>query len=191
MLRRYLDLAEQEQDALLRTVSIEAICLQLRLILEHVAFASLIANREAYAEARAEYADDWRAPAILAAVAKVNPNFYPVPVRSEITAEGATNLEPLKHGFLTPSQFKSAYERCGSALHVRNPYRVAVDQKSLIASVDKWATLVAKLLDQHLVQIVGHHGFIYVAMNPRGTSAAAYRLSPEDDGDFINTWAKP
>src|ERR1700731_738919 len=59
----------------------ELVFLQLRKILELLAFASLTANREKYAAAHKKFATFWRAKDMLQDLEKVNPDFYPRPVQ--------------------------------------------------------------------------------------------------------------
>ena len=58
--------------------TIESICLQLRKVLEHIAFSSLILHKKEYEEVRNDIKRDWHATRILKKVKSLNPNFYPV-----------------------------------------------------------------------------------------------------------------
>jgi len=60
-----------------RIAKVESIALQFRKILELIAMGSLVANREALASASNSFASEWNAKRILAAIHKVNPDFYP------------------------------------------------------------------------------------------------------------------
>lgn len=55
----------------------ELIFLQLRKSLELIAFASLAANKDAYAAVFPTFAEDWKAKRILEKIEKINPYFYP------------------------------------------------------------------------------------------------------------------
>src|ERR1700730_1967634 len=65
-----------------RDVNAELISLHLRKALEEIAFASLSANREKYSAARTGFATEWNARRMLGFVEKVNPNFYPIPLKA-------------------------------------------------------------------------------------------------------------
>ncbi len=56
-------------------INVESLYLQFRKTLELIAFGSLIANREKYSEARAEYASDWNAKRVLKLVSVLTPCF--------------------------------------------------------------------------------------------------------------------
>lgn len=55
----------------------EATFLQLRKALELIAFASLAANKDAYAAVFPTFAEDWKAKRILERIERINPEFYP------------------------------------------------------------------------------------------------------------------
>ena len=92
--KRYCDLMEEvklrmnvvnhflsgQGHVLYKPATLETVCLQIRKILELIAFGSLVANKEAYTATYAKVSKAWNAGEILTELAKVNPNFYPVPV---------------------------------------------------------------------------------------------------------------
>src|SRR5712671_6076386 len=101
----------------------ELIFLHFRKALEEIAFSSLSANREKYSAARAGFATEWNARRMLGYVAKVNPKFYPVPVKPpQETAPGRKFFERVAAGFLTKEDFATLYDGSAEALHCRNPY---------------------------------------------------------------------
>ena len=65
--------------ALYKPTTIESMCLQIRHILELIAFASLCANQTAYAAVHKDFASHWNADLLLRDLARVNPDFYPAP----------------------------------------------------------------------------------------------------------------
>ena len=60
---------------------IEFVALQFRQILELIAFGSLVANEKVYAATHADFAKEWNAKKLLIRLEKLNPNFYPTPIR--------------------------------------------------------------------------------------------------------------
>lgn len=84
-------------------LDVELVFLQFRKILEQIAFASLVANKDAYSAARKNFATDWRAPKILKYLEAVNPHFYPEPLKiASQSSEGGRrrlNLQRLSDGF--------------------------------------------------------------------------------------------
>lgn len=101
----------------------EFVALQLRKILELIAFSSLIANKKIYSKARKEFATDWNAKKILKYLEKVNPNFYPEPIYlANDNKNGVKHFEYLKDGYLTKKEFVFLYNKCGKALHALKPF---------------------------------------------------------------------
>ncbi len=58
---------------------VELVFVQLRKVLELIAFGSLIANKEKYSAAHEKFATHWKANRMLEELAKINPSFYPQP----------------------------------------------------------------------------------------------------------------
>lgn len=69
-----------QSSAVYTPTTIECACLQIRKILELIAFASLIANKEAYTKVFSKVSKAWNAGDLLKELERVNPGFYPVPV---------------------------------------------------------------------------------------------------------------
>ena len=60
-------------------IGLESACLQLRQVLELIAFGSLCANKSAYSAVHADFAKHWNAELLLRDLERVNSGFYPVP----------------------------------------------------------------------------------------------------------------
>ncbi|HVK80016.1 MAG TPA: hypothetical protein VM915_05335 [Verrucomicrobiae bacterium] len=129
----------------------EAICIQVRKILESIAFGSLLAHREAYEAAHKDIDKAWRAKAILDRIEAVHPKFYPEPMTPHLIEEGHWNLEPLKEGFLTRSDFVTLYDKCGDILHMWNPFRPGERKVDFGRSIDEWCDLIQNLLRYHVI----------------------------------------
>src|SRR5580704_9901708 len=90
-----------------RDLNAELIFLHFRKALEEIAFASLSANREKYAQARAGFATEWNARRMLFDfMTKVNPNFYPIPLKApQEIAPGQRHFDRVTDGYLTKEDF--------------------------------------------------------------------------------------
>ena len=145
----------------------ESVCLQLRKILELIALASLAANKEEYESHRKRFHADWNAHKILAGLQKANPAFYPKPttqLKDEATGTVVETVE-VKSGYLTKSEFKSVYTKCGAILHARNPFSgKEQDIKSFLAQVPRWMQKIRTLLNHHQIQLVDQHRQLWVVM---------------------------
>ena len=146
------------------TIEFEA--LQIRKLLELVAYASLVSNREAYEAVRKDIAKDWHAERILKKVKLVNPNFYSVPLDSDRPSIG---------GFLTRKQFSKLYDRCGGILHVKNPF--SKSKKNYLAFEEKvsgYVDRIENLLKYHKISLASKEILIVsVSMDPKKKSTAS------------------
>jgi len=132
----------------LKDQTAELIFVQFRKVLEGIAFASLSANREKYAEVHANFSKHWRAKDMLAVVDTVNPGFYPVPMAPpvEISPGNYSFGEPLADGFFTREDFIFLYKCASEALHTHNPYREGDPTINITYSVQEWVARVQRLL---------------------------------------------
>jgi hypothetical protein len=85
---------------------IELEYLQIRKCLELIAFASLIANKDKYSAAHANFASHWKAKQMLECIEKLNPDFYPLPVEPpKVLNNGVKHLDLVPDGFLTRPEY--------------------------------------------------------------------------------------
>ena len=148
----------------------ESVCLQLRKILELIALASLAANKEEYEKHRKSFHADWNAKKILASLEKANPEFYPKPTRQVVDETTGTVVETVavESGYLTKSEFKTIYNKCGAILHAHNPFsRSEQDINSFLKKVPGWMEMIRVLLNHHQVQLVDQNQQIWVVMKAK------------------------
>lgn len=146
--------------------NIESMVLQVRKILELIALGSLVAHRDEYCRQYAKFADHWHAARILRDVEKINPGFYPKPIK-EVPANrpGIMNdLVDVTEGFLTKEQFVEAYDRCGEILHAKNPFLGQQDYASFDRLVSLWMEKIKCLLNCHKIQPIDADYFLLVHM---------------------------
>jgi hypothetical protein len=136
----------------------EAQLLQLRMVLELIAFSSLTANQEKYAAVFSSFDSHWKAAKMLAVLEKVNPHFYPTPVRLKghgpvPSGRERARYEVLKDGFLTRVDFVFLYDACSAAVHARNPFsaRTSVEIKY---DFPVWVERIRSLLRIHFMHFV-------------------------------------
>ncbi|MFN4025502.1 MAG: hypothetical protein ACK4MQ_11775 [Hyphomonas sp.] len=134
----------------------EVVCLQLRRILEQIAFGSLLAHRETYEAAHKDLEKVWRAKSLLSRLEQLHPDYYPLPLReTPDKPKGELNFEPIKDGFLTPDEFIFLYDTASSGIHTWNPFKVAARVINFERSIAEWIGRVQRLLSVHLVRFVG------------------------------------
>ncbi|MXW58708.1 MAG: hypothetical protein F4X68_01805 [Acidimicrobiia bacterium] len=121
--------------------TVEALFLQLRLVLESIALGSLVAHQEDFDNMRAKMRAHHKPIGLLNALEKHHPKFYPEPVIQE-PGEGMiktkTNLVPRPDDYLTKTEFESCYGACSEYLHVTNP--LVGDKIVLYATTDENGT---------------------------------------------------
>jgi hypothetical protein len=153
---------KQESDSLYLQCTIESEALQIRKILELIAYASLVAHKDAYQIVRKEISKDWHAERIINKIEGFNPTFYPVPVN------GCDNKKwnKLKGGFLTKNQFLSLYDKCGAILHAKNPFsKIAQRSISFHKKVPDYTLKIENLLSQHLVRLANTNESLHVCIH--------------------------
>lgn len=149
---------EQKITTANESLDTEIVFLQFRKMLEQIAFASLAANKAAYAAARAKFATDWRANRLLEYLAQVNPDFYPQPLYVASVApfreSRLIRFEPLVDGFLKKDEFVELYDYCGDVLHARNPYGNGGRVINVRLHVREWLSRIEKLVGLHHAKLL-------------------------------------
>lgn len=182
------DFVEGNSRTLYPQTTIEFGALQLRKLLELIAFASLVSYRDAYAAIRSDIAKDWHAERILKKISNINVNFYPVPVRGH----SSNDWIKIRGGFLTRTQFASLYDHCSSMLHVKNPFAKGRDVFSFNEKVPEYISRIKELLVEHMIQLAKSDESFYVKvpMNEHEPIQVAHLIydrttpnqSPKSDG---------
>jgi hypothetical protein len=138
--------------------------LQIRKSLEVIAFSSLIAHRDLYSAAHANFAQHWKAQKLLEAIEKLNPVFYPVPMSDPVLrADGTKHLVPRRDGFLTRDEFVVLYDNCSEFLHTRNPFTTKEPVVRMPYSCKQWVSRIRELLALHLVHLPNGNKWIVEA----------------------------
>lgn len=124
--------------------------LQLRKVLELIAFASLAANKVAYAAAHTKFAAHWKAKTILDELGKLNAAFFPVAMdEPQETAPGRKYFPRPTDGFLTKVDFVFLYDAASGFLHTRNPYTAKDPTTPIGYPVATWVARIQRLLAWH------------------------------------------
>jgi hypothetical protein len=145
--------------------TIESICLQIRKILELIAFGSLIANKPAYAKAYSDFAKTWNAELLLRDLSRINANFYPRAIFEVPSAiPGVVNDFKDREDALTEADFVKIYKKCGAIMHASNPYGSIVDIDYYKSQVSDWVNKIVNLLDSHVIRLLDESRFYLVHM---------------------------
>src|SRR5260221_8880427 len=136
---------------------VELIYLQFRKILELIALASLVVNKDEYSKVRKQFENDWNAKRILESLEKANPRFYPKASRQILDEKTGRpiSLEPIVSGFLTKKEFLELYQMSSEILHSRNPFLRELDLEIYKSRTNEWAGKIATLLNHHEIHLHG------------------------------------
>jgi hypothetical protein len=158
--------------------TIETAGVQLRFVLETIAFSSLVANQPAYASVYADFSKDWNAAKLLKKIERVNPDFYPVPQVLERSRRPDIRIEvsPLAADrFLAKADFPEAYGRLGGLAHATNPYhRNPPDYDQLRSDFADLAAKIRCLLRVHTIHLTGSPALYLVQLNEPVTRNVVY-----------------
>jgi hypothetical protein len=159
----------------------ELIFVQMRKVLELIAFGSLTANKDAYATIRADFENEWNAKRLLTKLAVVNPKFYPEPLKTPVLKPDGTKFgDRVTTGFMTKSQFVVLYNVSSEVLHARNPFKKKNPVTHLGFSIDQWIERIQTLLRMHLIQLLD--GGVWVIEIRSGGAVHVFPGSPTPDG---------
>ena len=149
--------------------TVECICLQVRKILELIALASLVANKEEYEKVRRGFAADWHAKRIMSTLEKINPHFYPVPTKQVLDVSGVkvVKTELITSDFLTKDDFQEVYDMCSNLLHAENPFSIQNKADDVLKRLPSWLEKIRVLLNHHQIQLADEDQQLWVLMQSK------------------------
>jgi len=158
----------------------ELIFLQLRKSLELIAFASLAANKDAYAAVFPTFAEDWKAKRILEKIEKINPDFYPMALNPpEEIAPGRKYFSRPDSGFMTKDEFLTLYQIASEVLHTRNPFTGKDPTINIKYSFPEWVARIQRLLAWHRIGLAS--GTMWVVCIPDTGEVELWPAAPKDE----------
>ena len=156
---------------------VELVFLQLRKILELVAFASLSANKEKYSAAHEKFAAHWKAKLMLQELEKINPDFYPMPIgQPQLQADGVKHCPAITEGFLTRTDFELLYDIASQFVHTRNPFCPKDPMLRMPYSMKDWISRIQALLALHIMHLVD--GKKWIVQIPEEGVVRVYAAEP-------------
>ncbi len=151
--------------ALYEATTIESVCLQIRKILELIAMASLVANKESLSRAQSSLKKEWHADRILKEIERANPEFYPQPIIEHPEAGPLkATWEDRTGDVLTRDEFAEVYGRCGAILHAGNPLGDGIDYGYYRTNAQAWMTRTMNLLNSHTIRLLGNPNLFLIHM---------------------------
>ena len=149
--------------------ALEAVALQLRKILEIIAFSSIAPCKGLYENIRFEFdksdfRKDWNAKSILLTMDKINPDFYPNPFKIssgliERDGKRGREISPTEEDYLTRKRFEKLYTKIGKFLHADNPWGTDKGLSHFKNDLPQTITHIKQLLNYHFVSIKSENSF--------------------------------
>jgi hypothetical protein len=145
--------------ATLNTHDANCAAMHLRMCLEFVALGSLVANRPEVEQVTRAFAKH-DADAAAKIVKRLNPDYWPVPLRLVIPEDGSQwRLERVADGYLRETEWRAEWGFLSSLLHAANPYKQTPSQPppNLVQTVNRLGRIhrqLQTLLSRHQVTLV-------------------------------------
>lgn len=172
--------------------NVEFCALQIRKILELIAFSSLISDLDVYREQLNDIEKKWNARLILKDIGRIHPDFYPVPI--DTAPNNKYRWLEKKTPYLTKEQFEDIYKKCGKVLHEDSAFMDDKDMDSTYKhadeQIDNWVFLIMNLLNTHIVHLYNKKDLFYITMggekdSPRGNIFTVAMEEPDDGQNEI------
>jgi hypothetical protein len=164
------DILKKAKTTSYQATNIEFMCLQLRKMLELISLGSLVANKKEFEEQQIKFQKFWHAKRIISDIERLNPDFYPKPIKEVPTSNPAikNDLVELKTGFLTKEEFIKVYEKCGKIMHADNPFGSKTDLDYYEKQIKEWLFKTINLLNCHMIKLKGNEDFYLIHMQEKG-----------------------
>ena len=157
--RRHLSLQtafNEPYRLMFQAVVIDHCYLQIRKMLELIAFSTLSANQHALSAVQHGKTRDYHAEKVLRSIERKFGQVYPRPIHQRMDPRPGVRADfaDLTEGFLTRAEFAALYDECGNVLHGRNPFRKPLDLDYYWPRIPEWSGKIRALLDSHIATIV-------------------------------------
>lgn len=138
-----------------KETDIEICFLQFRKCLELIMYATVITH---YAEGiklqKRIVESEYNATKMLKFLRRVNPNFYPRPVKDTANNKDIRTVDGLVDGYLTQKEFCHLYDRiCGGLLHAKRQDQFSEKHDEYFDEIELWLSKLTTLLNHHWVHI--------------------------------------
>jgi hypothetical protein len=137
---------------------IEFICLNFRMTIESILLANLSSHEGHYLKTLHELAGMWNIHEILKTIQHVNPDYYPVALKTEKTkipdrpdAAGYIHFEKTA---LSKDDLMNIHSLCSEYLHPQNPFAITKDY-SICEQFREWLEKIKSLLKYHSIKLAG------------------------------------
>ena len=144
-------------------IRVRAVAVQARRILENVAFAALVSNKDAWDKCPEEMKNMWNPKEIFKDLEKVHPDFFPKPVKVRTPNKGKDKPMMIKtEGVLTREKLLQIYRELSPLAHSRNPMDDPIDYDHFKEKIPLWLEELANTLATHQVMLLHHPDHFYI-----------------------------
>lgn len=135
----------------------ESVCLQIRKILELVAFSGMIANGINYTRVHKKFISQNKAAKIVKHLDEIQPQWFPAHINLQVR-ESQGHIQLAGSGF-NRSVWIEVYDKMGSALHVNNPF-AGQTIISMVRSVPNTLEMIKRHMATHRTVVSGPYALI-------------------------------
>lgn len=167
---------QKKRSALYTPSTIESVYLQYRKILELIAMASLVANKEVYSSEYSNFARHWNARRMFESLETLNSDFYPIPI-----VDKGIKLINKQEGYLTKEEYFTLYNDCGAIMHTQNPYGTKINYDVYFSKMVTWRKLIIGLLNNHKIRLLNDPNMYVIHMKEkRDNKVHGYTFVPRE-----------
>ncbi|MEO5681470.1 MAG: hypothetical protein ABIQ88_02450 [Chitinophagaceae bacterium] len=151
---RYIDLyiTKHPPQANFRKIWLESMCLQLRMICENIAMATLVANYKDYNYRKKDIGSFYQPHAIKEMLSYINPNHYPLPFVVGANFEEKKKRAVEKKDFsLSHDELLQLWVDTSEILHCRNPFKKTPQKMFSEESIIKYCGRIRYFIAMHVV----------------------------------------
>ena len=200
--KQYCDLMEQTKTDLTGAIEImestsigtetriKTAAVQTRKILEDIAYAALVSNKDIWNKPQEEL-KDLRSPRdIFRNIGKIHPTFFPTPVEIREPSKGKPFVTKTQ-GVLTKEMLLQIYRELNPLAHSRNPLDEPIDLKYYEKKLPVWLEEIVNTLATHQVTLLHHPDHFYI-VKMKGDRDGSVQCTPfTKDGAGMSTCAWP
>ena len=169
---------------------IKTAAVQTRKILEDIAYAALVSNKDTWNKPQEEL-KDLRSPRdIFRDIEKIHPNFFPTPVEIRAPSKGKAFAVKTKE-VLTREKLLQIYRELNPLAHSRNPLDEPIDLKYYENKLPVWLEEIVNTLATHQVTLLHHPDHFYI-VKMKGDRDGSVQCTPfTKDATGMSTCAWP
>lgn len=162
------DILKGSHSTTYKFTNIEFCILQTRKILEIIALSSLVSDYNLYKNKLENIEKMWNAKWIIKDIKRINPNFFPIPVKFD-----GDEIIDLYGDYLDENKFISIYEKCGKYLHELSFMKIDKDYEeeyiNMQTNILYWTNLIICTLNRHTIKLY-NKDLLYINMGSEDDS---------------------